>query len=233
MMRTDLLVTTAYHLQGDGQSERTNQTVEMALRHLINASKTDWAEHLPEIEFAVNNTVNASTKTFSMKYLTGMRARSVEIATMPSHSIGLHNWSKQCQLIQQNAADAITFTQAKMSLYYDTKHKPISFKPSQKVYINLQKDVGKPGYRLPNNKTPKLGQQRVGPFSIIRRVEQLAYELNIPEKWKIHSTISVAHLELAREDSYAQKLPVLPDLIQDDDGDMHEEWEVDEILQSR
>ena len=41
MMRTDLLVTTTYHPQGDGQSERTNQTVEMALRHLVSALKND------------------------------------------------------------------------------------------------------------------------------------------------------------------------------------------------
>ena len=118
----------------------------MALRYSINAFKTDWTEHLPEIEFAVNNVINAFMKISSMKYLTGMRACAMEIATMSSHPIGFHNWLKQYQLIQQNVANTIIFVQAKISLYYNTKHKPIYFKLSQKVYINLQKDVGKSDY---------------------------------------------------------------------------------------
>jgi hypothetical protein len=233
MMRTDLLVTTAYHPQGDGQIERTNQTVEIALRHLVNASKTDWAEHLSEIEFAMNNSVNASTKTSPMEYLTGMTARTIQTAALPSHSLAIRNWSKQREMIRQDAADAITFAQTKMALHYDAKHKPVSFLPGQKVYINLQKDIGRPGYRLPNTEAHKLSQQRVGPFSIVRTVGRLAYELDIPKNWKIHPIISVAHLELAKDDSYARKVPVLPDLIQDKDGDTHEEWEVEEILRSR
>ena len=58
------------------------------------------------------------------------------------------------------------------------------------------------GYRLPNTDAHKLAQQRVGPFPIIRRIGDLAYELDIPAKWKlVHHTISIANLELAKEDS--------------------------------
>ena len=119
-----------------------------------------------------------------------------------------------------------------MAIYYNKNHKPISFKPGQKAYINLQKHIGKPGYRLPNTDAQKLGQQRVGPFTIIRKVGNLAYELDIPKNWKIHPTISVTHLELAKEDSYSRSMPVVPDIIQDEEGS-HEEWEVEEILRSR
>jgi hypothetical protein len=232
MMRTDLLVTTAYHPQGDGQSERTNQTVEMALRHLVDESKKDWAEHLPEVEFHINNTINASTKCSPMEYLTGLNARSVDSAALPSHPPAIQNWSKHRDMIRHNAADAVTFARAKMSLYYDKKHKPVSFVPGQKVYVNLQKGLGKPGYRLPNTEARKLSQQRVGPFPILRKIGELAYELDIPKNWKIHPVISVAHLELAKDDSYSRTQPVLPELIEDDNG-THEEWEVETILRSR
>lgn len=148
-----------------------------------------------------------------MEYLTGMRARTVEVAALPSHSLAIQDWSRQREMIRQEAADTVTFAQARMSLYYDAKHKAVTFKPGQKVYINLQKDIGKPGYRLPNTDSHKLGQQRVDPFPIVRRISQLAYELDIPKKWKIHPTISVTRLELATDDSYGRKLPVLPEII--------------------
>jgi hypothetical protein len=75
IMRTTLLITTSYHPQTDGQSERTNQTAEIALRHLVNASKTDWVNHLPEVEFTINNSPNASIKRSPMEFLTGLNAR--------------------------------------------------------------------------------------------------------------------------------------------------------------
>ena len=105
-----------------------------------------------------------------------------------------------------------------------------SFTLGQNVYINLQKDIEEPGYRSSNTDAYKLSQQRVGPFPIVHAVGQLAYELDIPKKWKIHSTISVAHLELAKDDFYARKLPILPELMQDKNSDSHKEWEVEDIL---
>ena len=119
-----------------------------------------------------------------------------------------------------------------MSLYYDDKHKPVSFQVGQKVYINLQKKIGTPGYRLPNTDTPKLSQQRVSPFAILQKVGQLAYELDIPKNWGIHSTVSVTHLKLIKENTYARSPPVLLNIIKDDD-ESHEEWEIEEILRSQ
>jgi hypothetical protein len=49
LMKTDCIATTAYNPRSDGQSERTNQVVEIALRHLVNEHQDDWADHLGEI----------------------------------------------------------------------------------------------------------------------------------------------------------------------------------------
>jgi hypothetical protein len=109
MMRTDLLVTTAYHPQTDGQSERTNQTVEVALRYLVNVRRTDWAECLPEVEFHINNTINSSTKVSPMEYLTGLNARTVDVAILPSLPPALKTWTDRHQIIRTEARDAITY----------------------------------------------------------------------------------------------------------------------------
>jgi len=59
------------------------------------------------------------------------------------------------------------------------------------------------------------------------------YHIDIPKHWKIHPTISVAHLEPAKHDTYERALPPPPDLIHDNDGTSHEEWEVESIIRSR
>ncbi len=40
-------ISTAYHPQTDGQSERTNQWLEQYLRIFENGAQTDWAKWLP------------------------------------------------------------------------------------------------------------------------------------------------------------------------------------------
>ena len=54
-------LTTAYHPQADGQTEILNQTLEVALRAYINFDCNNWAELLPKIAFAYNNTPHSAT----------------------------------------------------------------------------------------------------------------------------------------------------------------------------
>ena len=58
----DLLFSSAYHPQTDGLSERSFQTVEIALRYLIMENlDLDWNTALPALQAKLNNSVNAST----------------------------------------------------------------------------------------------------------------------------------------------------------------------------
>src|SRR5712664_4594317 len=53
--------TSGYHPKGDGQTERTNQTLEQYLRVYCNYQQDNWSELLPLDEFAYNNTPSATT----------------------------------------------------------------------------------------------------------------------------------------------------------------------------
>src|SRR6202020_3259171 len=55
------LPTTAYHPQGDGQSERMNQEVEIFLRHFINHQQDDWTDWLSLAELFIANRESSST----------------------------------------------------------------------------------------------------------------------------------------------------------------------------
>ena len=72
--KVHLALTTAYHPQADGQSERTNQTVETALRCLLvsQPGSWNWEELLPEVEYALNTSTNTTTNETPFKLLYGI-----------------------------------------------------------------------------------------------------------------------------------------------------------------
>ena len=55
-------LSTAFHPQTDGQTERMNQELEQYLRFFIEHRQRDWPEWLVAAEFAINNKVHTATK---------------------------------------------------------------------------------------------------------------------------------------------------------------------------
>ncbi|GJS58515.1 putative reverse transcriptase domain, ribonuclease H-like domain, aspartic peptidase domain protein [Tanacetum coccineum] len=73
---TQLDMSTAYHLETDGQSERTIQTLEDMLRACVIDFGKGWEKHLPLVEFSYNNSYHASIKAAPFEALYGRKCRS-------------------------------------------------------------------------------------------------------------------------------------------------------------
>ncbi|GJZ76573.1 putative reverse transcriptase domain-containing protein [Tanacetum coccineum] len=73
---TQLDLSTAYHPQTDGQSERTIQTLEDMLRACVIDFGNGWDRHLPLVEFSYNNSYHTSIKAAPFKALYGRKCRS-------------------------------------------------------------------------------------------------------------------------------------------------------------
>nr|GEU31032.1 putative reverse transcriptase domain-containing protein [Tanacetum cinerariifolium] len=75
-MGTRLDMSTAYHPETDGQSERTIKTLEDMLRASVIDFGNGWERHLPLVEFSYNNSYHASIKASPFKALYGQKCRS-------------------------------------------------------------------------------------------------------------------------------------------------------------
>ena len=75
-MGTRLTMSTSFHLQTDGQSERTIQVLEDMLRACFLDRKGGWEEHLPLVEFAYNNSYHASIRMEPYEALYGRPYKS-------------------------------------------------------------------------------------------------------------------------------------------------------------
>ncbi|GJW97027.1 reverse transcriptase domain-containing protein [Tanacetum coccineum] len=73
---TQLDMSTAYHPETDGQSERTIQTLEDMLRACVIDFGKGWDKHLPLVEFSYNNSYHASIKAAPFEALYGRKCRS-------------------------------------------------------------------------------------------------------------------------------------------------------------
>ncbi|GJT18114.1 putative reverse transcriptase domain-containing protein [Tanacetum coccineum] len=75
-LSTQLDMSTTYHLETDGQSERTIQTIEDMLRACVIDFRKGWERHLPLVEFSYNNSYHASIKAAPFEALYGRKCRS-------------------------------------------------------------------------------------------------------------------------------------------------------------
>ena len=76
-MGTRLNLSTTYHPQTDGQSERTIQTLEDMFRSCVLEFGGNWDSHLPLIEFAYNNSYHSSIQTAPSEALYGRKCRTL------------------------------------------------------------------------------------------------------------------------------------------------------------
>ena len=234
MLDTKILTTTAYHSQTNEQFERSNQIVKIAIRFLYaNDSDVDVIVALSSIQSRLNNSLNASTELCFNEIIYEFKIRNClsSLNNTSDTDISSKALSEMRLLYRKKTADAISFANASMKIYYDARHVPLLLKPGDKTYLRLHKR-----YSLSNNHSKKLSTQKCDPFIIKRRVERLAYELKLSSTWRVHSVISMTQLEsvIKSSDPYNRLRSNYFDSVHvEDDTENNKFYEVEKILSKR
>lgn len=120
----------------DGQSERTNQSMEIAFRFMMSTLKdpTDWPSLVGPIQRNTNNSRSAATEKTSNEIVSGFTpVRSLDFTKITPESF------LTPKLVRMEAADAIAFAQTNAKMTYDQKHQSISFKVGEHALLRLHK----------------------------------------------------------------------------------------------
>ena len=150
------------------------------------------------MEFALNTLVNASSGYSPFELVYGFPAK-VQLAPGPVHD-DVESFADRRETIRKDAIQATELAQARMAIDFDKNHTPPHFKGQ--VWLKVV-HMGT-GYRIPGSS--KLSLTKVGPFKVKRRVGQLAYELELPKRYKFHPIISCIHLEQYHPDDFGRQL---------------------------
>ena len=96
-------LSTAFHPQTDGQTERMNQELEQYLHMFINHCQEQWPEWLGMAEFAYNNKVHTGTKVLPFKANNGQNPRMGFEARKKGKHEGVEKFGKKIKEIQGEA----------------------------------------------------------------------------------------------------------------------------------
>ncbi|GJX03572.1 reverse transcriptase domain-containing protein [Tanacetum coccineum] len=196
---TRLDMSTAYHPQTDGQSERTIQTLEDMLRACVIDFGGSWDVHLPLAEFSYNNSYHSSIKCAPFEALYGRKCRSpilwAEIGE--SSLIGP-------ELVQETT-DKVVLIKEKLKAardrqksYADNRRKPLEFEVGDRVMLKVSPWKGVVRF----GRKGKLAPRYVGPFEILERIGPVAYRLRLPDELSgVHDTFHVSNLKKCLADA--------------------------------
>ncbi|GJY06079.1 putative reverse transcriptase domain-containing protein [Tanacetum coccineum] len=190
---TRLDMSTAYHPQTDGQSERTIQTLEDMLRACVLDFGGSWDVHLPLVEFSYNNSYHSSVRCAPFEALYGRKCRSpimwAEVGE--GQLIGPELVQETTEKISQ-IKDRLKAARDRQKSYADKRRKPLEFSVGD--YVLLKVSPWKGVVRF--GKKGKLAPRFVRPFEIIEKVGPVAYRLDLPEELNgVHDTFHVSNLK--------------------------------------
>lgn len=232
---TKLAMSSSFHPQTDGQSERAIQTLKTMLRALVNHKQDDWDLYLPAAEFAYNNAVHSSTGVSPFFLNHGFHPRMPAsllgpAVTADSSSLSdFDSFVTSQQSALATARDSLLDAQADQAKHADAHRRPHSYQVGDQVLLSTENittayDSARPASSL---------QARFfGPFTLLAQRSPVSFQVELPPTMHIHDVFHVDRFKpfIASPESLGRRSlpPPDPEVV---NGEV--EYEVESILAHR
>ena len=186
-------LSTAYHPQMDGQTERINQELEQYLRVFIDHRQEQWPDWLGTAEFAYNNKIHAATKNspFKVNYRQDPRMGFKGRRKGKYEAVG--KFVEKMRKIQEETKVVLGKAQEEIKKFVDRKRgKEEEYRVGDLVLLST-KDLK---WQMKRRRSEKLTEHFVGPYKIKGIVSSNAIELELPRAIKIHPVVNVSRVRL-------------------------------------
>lgn len=230
LVGTRLLMSTAFHPQTDGVTERANRSIGQVLRTMVEPDQTDWVQRIPLVEFALNSNISSSTgfAPFELNY--GYMPTMIGgITPNDASKPGVKKFVTQALSNLAMAHDAIIESRVMQTHHANKRRREEDpLKVGDRVYLSTE------NLALPQRRARKLMPKFIGPYRITKgNPAESRYTLDLPNELKarrIHPTFHISRLRPfnKNDDTLFPKREVRAFY---DFGDAEDnEWLVDEIL---
>jgi len=182
-------MSTAYHPQTDGQTERTNQVLERYLRTFVNHQQTDSYQLLPLAKHAYNNSATNAHKMTQFFANYGFHPQTEWMKEREAQNSRATMYPHWMQNIHQQAKQILKNTRELMKKYYDRKvMKDPDIEICDLVMFNAK------NIRIKQPST-KLSLKLYDLFKVLEQNGSRAYKLEISPRWKIYLVFPVSVVE--------------------------------------
>jgi hypothetical protein len=198
-LKIEARLSTSFHPETDGQTERANAVMEQYLRAHVSYLQDDWADFLPMAEFTANNAVSETTQVSPFFANSGQHPR---MGFEPPTEITRPAYQRlQAQEANQFAARMLELTEYltnemrwAQAVYEDTANRRRIPAPAYKVGDLVWLDARNIQTTRPSK---KLDWKNLGPFPVEKVVSPHAYRLQLPDSMKIYRVFHTSVLRPA------------------------------------
>lgn len=208
---TQLLMSSSYHPQTDGQTERLNQCLEAFLRCTVHSYPRQWHKWLPLAEFWYNTSFQSALGHTPFEVLYGHPPHHFGISALAVSQVAdLDTWLTERNLLTSLIQQQLHRAQQRMKSQADKKRSEREFQVGDMVYLKLQPYVQT---TVASRSNQKLAFKFYGPFAVLQRVGQVAYRLDLPDGCRIHPVVHVSQLKkhISSTISVSQHFPPIAD----------------------
>ncbi|GJP85889.1 hypothetical protein CLOP_g15986 [Closterium sp. NIES-67] len=225
LLGTKLAMSSAYHPQTDGQTERLNQIVEQLLRAACKDEISKWDLHLPVLEFAYNNATHAATGQTPFFLCYGRHPLTPQKPPTPATVQPAHDFITTMHQLWDRTHKRLLDIQQQQKRQADRHRNDHTITVGDQVLLDTRNlDIS----HLPSKLRPRF----CGPFLVEAQVTPVTFRLRLPATWKIHNAFHVQLLKPYRDPNTIfvgrQPPPPPPVLVQNEP-----EYEVESVLAHR
>ncbi|GJR00530.1 RNA-directed DNA polymerase [Tanacetum coccineum] len=189
-MGTSLNFSSTAHPQTDGQTEVVNCTLGNMIRCLCGEKPKLWDVSLAQAEFAYNSAVHSSIgfSPFEVMYKTSPR-HVVDLVDLPrKKNIQANRMVEEVQATREIMRANITKANAKYKFAADKHRRKKLFQVGDEVMVFLRKE------HFPVGTYSKLEPKKYGPYKILRKINDNAYVVDLPNTMSISKTFNVSSI---------------------------------------
>ncbi len=193
LLGIQLKMSTSYHPETDGQTERVNKCLETYLRCMCFQHPQKWAKYLSLAEWWYKTNYHTSLGTTPYRALYGVDSPStlVAIESTATHP-EVKEWTQEREMLTKELRDRLQVAQNRMKQQADKHRREKEYTAGSWVYLRLQPYCQ---VSVAARKNPKLAARYYGPFEVIARVGMVEYRLQVPPGSQSHPVFHVSQLK--------------------------------------
>ena len=183
-------LSSGYHPQSNGQCERVNQELGKFLRLFCHENPSDWYQYLVWAEIAQNSLTSSVTGMTPFQCTLGYQPPLAPWTGVQTDVPSVDDWMTRSEQVWEETHQRIETALQRHKEQADRRRGPTPvYQPGDRVWL-AAKD-----FRTTEGSCRKLQPKYIGPFKIVKRINDVTYRLDLPPRFRVSRSFHVSLLK--------------------------------------